>query len=603
MVRFVLLGLLFVSTANATLTIAEQEQQYRESLNWAQGAQQGITGQAQGNLSLSDYCADATCVNNVNNPSQAGMNDAQINNQKTTEFYANDTAGAMQQNFNKGRPDIKNDSAYEFALIGQEHAFDITHGNSNPYFDCNSGEQCIIGEVEKSCTRPTNAPVPCFEEPVFSDMNLNQGHTSYAAQENPNFPGYANGWSTVSLPSQAQAITGVYIPSFWTLMVWQRPIHFKINGQTVSIQNYIISSCNMICSGYTPGGFFAIDPPIKINGPVKLSTYSPPSNGLEEIHGDGWYGWASKAWNPPSNLVLHWNEPSYTLNWRSSCSNLVPECQPNPRRCIEGPETRNINGIDITLECWKYQTDYQCQFDDTCSALADCDYQSTSCSLMQNGVCVEEQVTKLCETKNCRDTSFQCGEVSFCLDGDCYDPMPQTSGDFDKSASGLAALADAAKDLGNPPKIFTGQGMQCTDKPIGIANCCQDGGWGTDIGITSCSEEEKALGQAKEQGTTIYLGDYCAEDIFGWCIRKKKSYCVFDSKLSRIIQEQGSKGQLGISLGSAEHPICGAITPEQLQQINFEHIDFSDFYEDMHNNANLPSANEIQDRLQSAYGN
>ncbi|WP_180355409.1 conjugal transfer protein TraN, partial [Pseudomonas shirazica] len=90
------------------------------------------------------------------------------------------------------------------------------------------------------------------------------------------------------------------------------------------------------------------------------------------------YGWASKAWNPPSNLVLHWNEPSYTLNWRSSCSNLVPECQPNPRRCIEGPETRNINGIDITLACWKYQTDYQCQFDDTCSALSDCDYQSTS---------------------------------------------------------------------------------------------------------------------------------------------------------------------------------------------------------------------------------
>lgn len=62
------------------------------------------------------------------------------------------------------------------------------------------------------------------------------------------------------------------------------------------------------------------------------------------------------------------------------------------------------------------------------------------------------------------------------------------------------------------------------------------------------------------------------------------------------------KGQLGINLGSAKDPLCEPITPEQLQQINFEHIDFSDFYQDMHDNTNLPSATEIQDRLQSAYG-
>jgi conjugal transfer mating pair stabilization protein TraN len=159
----------------------------------------------------------------------------------------------------------------------------------------------------------------------------------------------------------------------------------------------------------------------------------------------------------------------------------------------------------------------------------------------------------------------------------------------------------AAEGLGDTPLIFSGKGMQCTDKAFGFADCCKDGGWGTGIGLDECSEEEEALGQAKEQGITIALGSYCASKVLGVCTRKKKGYCVYDSKLARIVQEQGVKGQLGISLGSAEYPLCEPITPEQLQKINFKHIDFTDFYEDMHDSTNLPSATEIQNRLQSAY--
>ncbi|MFA0125903.1 conjugal transfer protein TraN, partial [Vibrio sp. 10N.261.48.A2] len=88
--------------------------------------------------------------------------------------------------------------------------------------------------------------------------------------------------------------------------------------------------------------------------------------------------------------------------------------------------------------------------------------------------------------------------------------------------------------------------------------------------------------------------------VLGVCTRKKKTYCVFDSKLSRIIQEQGVKGQLGISLGTPKSPICGAITPEQMQQINFDVMDFSDFYAEMNENVQIPSPTEIQNRLSSS---
>ncbi|MFA0174610.1 type-F conjugative transfer system mating-pair stabilization protein TraN, partial [Vibrio lentus] len=112
---------------------ANQEQQYNNNVSWAQSAQQNIPNKANGALTIEDLCADAQCVNQVNNPPQKSLNDAAIESQKTSEYYSNDKAGAIQESFDKGRPDIKNDPAFEFALLGQENAYDITHGISNEY--------------------------------------------------------------------------------------------------------------------------------------------------------------------------------------------------------------------------------------------------------------------------------------------------------------------------------------------------------------------------------------------------------------------------------------------------------------------------------------
>ena len=293
-----------------------------------------------------------------------------------------------------------------------------------------------------------------------------------------------------------------------------------------------------------------------------------------------------------------------TFTWQSECA-LPNDCHEVERLCIEGEETRLINGIETHLDCWKYQIQHVCDLPNGCDTLpSTCEarLEDATCSLMLNGVCVEQTIPHTCEDKQCSHTRLVCGETSFCLDGDCFEEMPTESNGFDESAAALAALAEAAEGIGDPPKIFTGQGMKCTDKAFGFADCCKDDGWGVGIGLDQCNEEEKALGQAKEQGVTIALGSYCAESVLGVCTRKKKTYCVFDSKLARIIQEQGVQGQLGIGLGSAKNPVCGAITPEQLQEIDFDAIDFSDFYDDMHNNTNLPSEQEIKDRITGAYG-
>ncbi len=182
--------------------------------------------------------------------------------------------------------------------------------------------------------------------------------------------------------------------------------------------------------------------------------------------------------------------------------------------------------------------------------------------------------------------------------GECFAPTGTTNNEFNQAASALAALGEAAKGLGDPPKIFTGKPMECSKKSPRLQQLLQGRRLGGgDIGLAKCDAEEKALAKAKEKKLTIGLGEYCAEKVLGACIRKKKTYCVFDSKLARIVQEQG-RPQIGMTFGSAENPDCGAITPEQMAKMDFSNIDFSDFYTDLHNTMTLPDSGQIQQRIE-----
>ncbi|WP_250132687.1 conjugal transfer protein TraN, partial [Vibrio crassostreae] len=103
------------------------------------------------------------------------------------------------------------------------------------------------------------------------------------------------------------------------------------------------------------------------------------------------------------------------MTWRTQCS-LMNSCNVTSQQCLEGRATRSVNGIPTTLNCWKYQVNHRCDRPDTCADLPkDCTTQTRHCSLKQNGVCVEQEVTKSCAEKTCRATDLQCGEHSFCL--------------------------------------------------------------------------------------------------------------------------------------------------------------------------------------------
>ncbi|MFA0072127.1 type-F conjugative transfer system mating-pair stabilization protein TraN [Vibrio cyclitrophicus] len=588
---------LFIFTTTLSFhTVADrQEATFYDNVDWAKSAPTEAHNDPNMTLNLSDFCSDDNpgCESQIRHPDEAGMSDAQITNQSTTEFYNNEQAGAIQEGFNNNSVTIDpNDETYRFSTLGIENAYEISHGQSNQYADCDSGGQCIIENRPRSCKAPTNNIIACYETPYVSKQNIKTGSVSF----------HYSGFTPIrySLPQGVTEVTGINFPGVLTCQGFRcipnNGVRFRLNGIVIHTKffsnnfNATAAERKRCLSGGL--GFYCLQ---KYGSFYQATGIGTSNNITIDVLND------YALFN--GTFTIHYKKRENVIKWQSSCSTLLPECRQTRRTCVEGAGTRVLNGVSTYLSCWKYQIDHQCDLSNTCSSLStDCTTTSNACSLELQGVCVEETFQKSCPEKTCSSTSLICGDTSFCLDGGCFEELPTTSDSFNENASALAALAEAADGIGDPPLIFTGKAMKCTDKAFGFSDCCKDGGWGTGIGLDQCNEEEEALGQAKEQGITISLGSYCASSFLGACTRKKKTYCVFDSKLARIIQEQGAKGQLGIGLGSAKNPICGAITPEQLQEIDFEMLDFSDFYNDMHDSTNLPSADEIQDRLQSAYG-
>ncbi len=108
------------------------------------------------------------------------------------------------------------------------------------------------------------------------------------------------------------------------------------------------------------------------------------------------------------------------------------------------------------------------------------------------------------------------------------------------------------------------------------------------MGLARCSGEDKALAKAKANKLTISIGEFCSKKVLGVCLEKKRSYCQFDSKLAQIVQQQGRNGQLHIGFGGAKSPDCRGISVDELQRINFDQLDFTNFMEDLMKNQSIP---------------
>ena len=185
-----------------------------------------------------------------------------------------------------------------------------------------------------------------------------------------------------------------------------------------------------------------------------------------------------------------------------------------------------------------------------------------------------------------------CGSVRYCVGAGCETVSPEANTGFVESTTRL----NMAIELGGEEfdredmRFFKGKRRRCHIHFGGLANCCKNSG--LLVGLANCSASERELAEERNAGNTHFLGKYCSKKIiFGICVRRSRAWCVFGSKLGRILQQQGRK-QLGIGWSS-----CRGFTVAEIEGIDFERLDLSEFTENlmdgsMEPNVSLPDAGD-----------
>lgn len=124
-------------------------------------------------------------------------------------------------------------------------------------------------------------------------------------------------------------------------------------------------------------------------------------------------------------------------------------------------------------------------------------------------------------------------------------------------------------------------------------------------GILDCEQAEQILAMKRDNRLCHGVGSYCSSrlPIIRLCVETTESYCCFNSRLARILNEQG-RSQLGRSWGGPQSPDCSGFTVAQLQALDFSRMDLTEFYAEIA--PTLPDVGAMrsraQEKINSYYG-
>lgn len=145
--------------------------------------------------------------------------------------------------------------------------------------------------------------------------------------------------------------------------------------------------------------------------------------------------------------------------------------------CLDGPSTKNINGVNVTRECWQYESTYSClnshaSESDRCEKLREegCYETTSSCIDQQDGQCMAWSKEMFCPDGNNDGGIQDCSAKSFCMDGACFDTSYKPNADLAKTV----AILEMGRQIGNymDTGIFGGVAEGCREGYAGIRDCC-----------------------------------------------------------------------------------------------------------------------------------
>jgi len=314
-------------------------------------------------------------------------------------------------------------------------------------------------------------------------------------------------------------------------------------------------------------------------------------------------------------------------------------CELATETCVDpDPTTRIVNGVAVTRACWNWERTYSCHQLSNANDCGDLE-GNRSCTFLrdeclddpQDGPCKVSQKVYQCPTpsgSSAATPQYICGNDVYCINGDCEPIVREASTEFRDALVGLHALDQAGKEFNETDfKVFTGTRETCHKPVFGLVNCCAgkvSGAVPVAAGaaalaggpaaiaafatpflvLFACSQDEMKLDIKDRMGLCHNLGTYCSSSFLGICSTKRTAYCCFESKLSRILQEQG-RPQLGKPWGSAKKEQCQGFTVDEFARLDLSVMDFTEVYSDFMDAAKLPdevqTMSDIQDKIQAYY--
>lgn len=549
---------------------------------------------------LSDIPQSANPINNVEKyranpnellsdytetPKELGINENNIAGESDKLVYINQDASDIRDSF-EGRPKYKfseENLKYSSKIINNSK--DIIDGVSNKYVDCKNERKCELKYSDKinycespiefknlKCKRERRVKVSIPQKVKRKVKVSVSGGSKSGATYKYDIRNQSTIYSTYSTPTTKQSAS--------------------IND--IKCNNF---SMKLLESGYSADSAQRrVGVTVLLQGTCEQPIlYVSTSQGHHNKDKYKWlvrggYGIIEFKYQPDPIIA----DSLYTMCPELKKRESLGICKPVKDKCLKAGEEQIIDGVHVKRDCWLYETRYDCKNENTTNTCSkyfnnNCLQVSSDCSRKIGNICTAVKRGFSCAENNCGEkVSVTCGDdiiSNEIVEKNTYKVTPEDP----KFAESITKLAGVKGAISNMPSdfdentqfIFQGRQMECREYGFfGVKNCCKDNGWGVDLELTECSSSEKELGKLKEEGRVIFVGNnkHKRKD---WEIeRNDKRYCVFDSKIARLIQSQGRYTQLNIGFGTGKYPNCRGISPKELSKINLDAINFTEAFGD-----------------------
>lgn len=306
----------------------------------------------------------------------------------------------------------------------------------------------------------------------------------------------------------------------------------------------------------------------------------------------------------------HWIEMGVDGTWSDSGKHVIDQVHSRPLiveftgalECVNGETgsgntsdgrvcAKDANG-DGTLSPEEFRQclstsggGYLCPIDAVpCSSASN----SNRCPL-GNFSCLDAGQGPRCSPYSCSDTEDEEGD----------DGSYQDDGDRDENGRCLGQIY-----------IFNGHPGECKEPGVSTTwfQCCSTDESSFLFIEKVCGTGDKLTASAMKARRTHLVGAYCKKrfPLIG-CVQSAQVHCIFESKLGRIVQEQGRmqlknfQGPFGPDWGTPEMPNCRGFTPEEFQFLDFSKMDLSEFFADIRAKAENVIRGELKEKIDDFY--